>query len=100
MGRVVRPPPWHDGRSRLRKGLMEMNEMAVNAPAPLSGTMDVDEFMAFMETRPKGEHWDLIEGVAVMMAPASYLHQRVASSFSRSAQQRHQGERPGFVCLR
>jgi Uma2 family endonuclease len=58
-----------------------MNEMTVNAPASLSGTMDVHEFMAFMETRPKGEHWDLIEGVAVMMAPASYLHQRVASNF-------------------
>ena len=52
--------------------------MTVNAPAPLSGSMDVDEFMAFLETRPKGEHWDLIEGVAVMMAPASYAHQRIA----------------------
>jgi Uma2 family endonuclease len=58
-----------------------MNEMTVNAPASLSGTMDVDEFMAFMETRPKGEHWDLIEGVAVMMAPSGYLHQLVASNF-------------------
>jgi Uma2 family endonuclease len=58
-----------------------MNDMTVDAPAPRSGTMDVDEFMAFMKTRPKGEHWDLIEGVAVMMAPASYLHQRVASNF-------------------
>jgi Uma2 family endonuclease len=37
--------------------------------------------MAFMATRPKGEHWDLIEGVAVMMSPAGYLHQRVASNF-------------------
>jgi Uma2 family endonuclease len=55
--------------------------MTINTPAPLSGTMDVDEFMAFMGTRPKGEHWDLIDGVAVMMAPASYLHQRVASNF-------------------
>ena len=50
--------------------------MNVNAPA-LSGTMDVDEFMAFVQTRPKGECWDLIEGVAVMMAPASYAHQRI-----------------------
>jgi Uma2 family endonuclease len=58
-----------------------MNEMTVNAPAPRSGTMDVDEFMAFLETRPKGEHWDLIEGVAVMMSPAGYVHQRVASNF-------------------
>jgi Uma2 family endonuclease len=38
--------------------------------------MDVDEFMAFLETRPDEEHWELIEGVAVMMAPASYAHQR------------------------
>ena len=30
--------------------------MTVNAPArPYSGTMDVDEFMAFIETRPKEE---------------------------------------------
>lgn len=53
--------------------------MPVNAPAPpLSGTMDVDEFMALLETRPHGERWDLIEGVAVMMAPPSVAHQRIA----------------------
>jgi Uma2 family endonuclease len=55
--------------------------MTVNAPArPLSGTMDVDEFMAFLETRPDNERWDLVEGVAVMMAPPSYAHQRIASN--------------------
>lgn len=53
--------------------------MTVNAPQPeLSGTMDVDEFMALLETRPHGERWDLIEGVAVMMAPPSVAHQRIA----------------------
>jgi Uma2 family endonuclease len=52
--------------------------MTVNAPAEtFSGSMDVDEFMAFLETRPDEEHWELIEGVAVMMAPASYAHQRI-----------------------
>ena len=52
--------------------------MNLNTPAePLSGTMDVDEFTAFYETRPQGEHWQLIEGVAVMMAPPSYAHQRI-----------------------
>jgi hypothetical protein len=56
--------------------------MTINAPAlPFSGNMDVDEFMEFLETRPEGEHWELIEGVAVMMAPASYAHQRIASNF-------------------
>jgi Uma2 family endonuclease len=62
-------------------GEKEIDDMSVNAPAPLSGTMDIDEFMAFMETRPKGEHWDLIEGMAVMMSPASNVHQRVAFNF-------------------
>jgi Uma2 family endonuclease len=56
--------------------------MTVNAPAqPWSGTMDVDEFMEFLETRPDGEHWELIEGLAVMMAPASPAHQRIAYNF-------------------
>src|SRR5438552_14988776 len=57
--------------------------MNVNAPAPvLSGPMDVDEFMAFLETRPDEERWDLIEGVAVMMAPPSHAHQRIAQNLS------------------
>jgi Uma2 family endonuclease len=56
--------------------------MNVNTPAqPSSGTMDVDEFMAFLETRPDNERWDLIEGVAVMMAPPSYAHQRIVYNF-------------------
>lgn len=57
--------------------------MNVNAPArPYSGAMEVDEFMAFLEMRPKGEHWDLIEGVAVMMAPPSPAHRRIARNLS------------------
>src|SRR4030088_2357552 len=43
--------------------------------------MDVDEFMAFLETRPHGEHWELIEGIAVIAAPASYAHRRFVSNF-------------------
>ena len=55
--------------------------MIVTAPArPYSGTMHVDEFMAFLEMRPKEERWDLIEGVAVMMAPPSYAHHQIASN--------------------
>jgi len=40
--------------------------------------MDVDEFMAFYETRPDGEHWELIEGAAVLMTPASLAQRRIA----------------------
>jgi Uma2 family endonuclease len=57
--------------------------MTVDAPAePLAGTMDLDEFMTFFETRPKGERWDLIEGFAVMMAPATFAHRRIAFNLS------------------
>jgi Uma2 family endonuclease len=42
--------------------------------------MDVDEFMAFLEMRPKEERWDLIEGVAVRMAPHGLAHQRIAGN--------------------
>jgi Uma2 family endonuclease len=53
--------------------------MTVNAPArPMSGSMNVDEFLAFLETRPEKEHWELIEGIAVMMAPPTFAHQRIA----------------------
>jgi Uma2 family endonuclease len=59
----------------------EMCKMNLNTPAPpLSETMDVDEFMAFLETRPHGERWELIEGVAVVMAPPSYARQRIVSN--------------------
>jgi Uma2 family endonuclease len=51
--------------------------------APLSGSMDVDEFMAFLEPRPDNEHWDLIEGVAVMKAPATYAHRRITINLCR-----------------
>jgi Uma2 family endonuclease len=40
--------------------------------------MEVDEFMAFLEMRPKEERWQLIEGLAVMMGPPSLAHQRIA----------------------
>src|SRR5579862_8230430 len=62
----------------------EDSEMTLNAPSEaFSGNMDVDAFMAFLETRPHGERWELIEGVAVMMAPASPIHQLIAYNFCR-----------------
>ena len=60
-------------------GQFEHHDMNVNAPArPYSGTMDLSEFMAFLEMRPKEERWHLIEGIAVMMTPPSLAHQRIA----------------------
>src|SRR5438067_12947439 len=76
--RLVHPSTSVCWNVKLRSPL-ETWDMSVNAPArPYSGTMDVDEFMAFLEMRPKEERWHLIEGIAVMMAPPSLAHQRIA----------------------
>jgi Uma2 family endonuclease len=57
--------------------------MSMSVPAPpLSKTMDVDEFMAFVETRPDEERWELIDGVPMMRAPPSPAHQRIAQNFA------------------
>src|SRR5438128_9033269 len=56
-------------------------QMNVNASVPAtSGTMDLDEFMAFLQTRPDEERWDLIEGGAVLRAPPSVAHQRIVQN--------------------
>ena len=39
--------------------------------------MTVEEFLAFMDTRPDGERWELIEGVAVMNASPTDWHQTI-----------------------
>jgi Uma2 family endonuclease len=59
----------------------EANDMTVTAPTrPLSGSMDLDEFAAFLKTRPNEERWHLVEGIAMMMAPPTLAHQRIAGN--------------------
>jgi Uma2 family endonuclease len=48
----------------------------------MTGTLDVKEFLSLLRTRPKGERWELIEGVAVMMNPPTLAHQRIAMNLS------------------
>src|SRR5882724_11448825 len=55
------------------------NRMAGAVSAPLS----IEAFRSWIESRPGEEHWELIGGVAVMMAPATRDHQRIASNLER-----------------
>lgn len=42
------------------------------------GLFDVDRYMAFLESRPEAEKWQLVDGVAQrMMTPPSLVHQRI-----------------------
>jgi Uma2 family endonuclease len=46
--------------------------------------MTVEEFLAFRDSRPNGERWELVEGVAIMNAAPTQWHQRVASNIVRA----------------
>jgi Uma2 family endonuclease len=50
---------------------------AVRQHAPM---LSVPSFRAWLASRPDEEHWELIEGVPMMMTPPNRRHQRIASN--------------------
>lgn len=44
--------------------------------------MTVEEFLAFTESRPDGEKWELIEGVAVLSPSPTQWHQRIVANIT------------------
>ena len=44
--------------------------------------MTIAEFLAFYDSRPRGEKWELIEGVAVMSPSPTEWHQRIAANLT------------------
>ena len=40
--------------------------------------MTIEEFLAYMDSRPNGERWELIEGVAIMNPSPTQWHQTIA----------------------
>jgi len=62
-----------------------------------SPILSVASFRTWLESRPDEEHWELIEGVPVMMTPPNRRHQRIASNLEallNAALKRHH---PGFA---
>jgi Uma2 family endonuclease len=53
---------------------------AVRKPAPI---LSVASFRAWLASRPDEEHWELIEGVPMMMTPPNRRHQRIASNLEK-----------------
>jgi Uma2 family endonuclease len=65
--------------------------MAGAVAEPLS----IAAFRTWLESRPDDEHWELIAGVPMMMAPATKAHQRIAANLDRllgDALERHRPE--------
>jgi len=50
---------------------------AVRQHAPI---LSVASFRAWLASRPDEEHWELIEGMPMMMTPPNRRHQRIASN--------------------
>jgi Uma2 family endonuclease len=57
----------------------------MNTPFPVraDGKFTVEEYLAFIESRPEEERWQLIDGIAMMMPPPTRRHQRIASNLAR-----------------
>ena len=47
----------------------------------LSGLWTAEKFLDFYTTRPDEERWQLVDGLAIMMVPPSFMHQRIADNF-------------------
>jgi Uma2 family endonuclease len=64
----------------LRVGCDLETELMVGAVRQNSPMLSVASFRAWRGSRPDEEHWELIEGVPMMMAPPNRRHQRIASN--------------------
>jgi Uma2 family endonuclease len=49
-------------------------------PEPGSGLWTADQFLEFYMSRPEGEHWQLIDGLAMMMVPVTPTHQKLGKN--------------------
>jgi Uma2 family endonuclease len=63
----------------------------------LSVPLSIDAFRAWLGSRPDEEHWELIAGVPMMMAPATKAHQRIASNLETLLNDAFEGHQPAFT---
>jgi len=61
--------------------------------------MSIELFRGFVEGRPDEEHWELIDGVAMMMTPPTLAHQRIASNLERLLLDALEGHAPTMTAF-
>jgi Uma2 family endonuclease len=59
-----------------------------------SGLWTADQFLDFCMTRPDEERWQLVDGLAMMMVPPSFIHQRIANNFQSLLKDALKAHRP------
>ncbi len=62
--------------------------------------LSVGQFREFIEGRPDKERWELIDGVAMMMAPPTLAHQRIASNLERLLLDALEAHAPALTAFR
>jgi Uma2 family endonuclease len=68
--------------------------------APPPGKLTADQFLAFVEDRPREERWQLIDGEAfVMMSPARLPHQRIGANLMLLLNGALAGSRPDLIAM-
>src|ERR1041384_619635 len=63
--------------------------------AGVSAPLSIEAFRTWLESRPENEHWELIAGVPMMMAPPTKAHQQIAGNLDhllRAALEQHRPE--------
>src|SRR5262249_33630429 len=66
-------------------------------PGAVAEPMSIAAFRAWVETRPDGEHWELIAGLPMMMAPPTRAHQRIAGNLERLLNDALEPHRPDLM---
>lgn len=59
--------------------------------------LSIDAFRVWLELRPDEEHWELIAGIPMMMAPATKAHQRIAANLDRMLSDALEKRRPDWT---
>lgn len=59
--------------------------------------LSVASFRTWLESRPDEEHWELVEGVPMMMTPPNRRHQRIASNLETLLNAALKHHNPAFV---
>src|SRR5262245_28807800 len=82
--------------SRLATRFSETNIMvgALRQNAPI---LSVASFRAWLASRPDEEHWELIEGIPMMMTPPNCRHQRIANNLENLLNAALEQSKPGWA---
>jgi len=65
--------------------------------AGVSAPLSIEAFRSWLESRPDEEHWELIAGVPMMMAPATKAHQQIAYNLDRLLRDALERHRPEWI---